>query len=141
MKKAPRIATTGRRAEPEDRSEAVLRKLSWIITIPITVVCVVFALANRQSVMVDLWPFAISYEPPLFLLVLGALLVGFLLGVLVTWFAAGRTRDKARRAHYRASDLEREVAWLRRKQGQSPSQSPEGGQLPAAIEPPRASTG
>lgn len=128
-----------------------MRKLSWIITIPLTVVCVIFALANRQPVTVDLWPFAISYEPPLFLLVLGALLLGFLLGALVSWFTGSRTRDRARRAYYRASDLEREVAWLRRKQGQgasqaqgqsqTPSQVPASSQLPAPMEPPRASTG
>ena len=134
-----------------------MRKLRWIITLPITVVCVVFALANRQPVMVDFWPFAISYEPPLFLLVLGALLIGFLLGLLIAWFAGGRTRDKARRNYYRASDLEREVNWLRRKQGQSQvpqsgqlsgggqapqsSQAVAGSQLPAPVQPPKASTG
>lgn len=125
-----------------------MRKLSWVLTVPITVVCVVFALANRQTVMVDLWPFAIAYEPPLYLLVLGSLLIGFILGTLVTWLVGARTRDKARRAHYRASDLEREVAWLRRKQGQAASRPAESAprpaessQLPTPLEPPRASTG
>lgn len=123
-----------------------VRKLSWIVTIPITVVCVVFALANRQPVSLDLWPFEIGYEPPLFLLVLGCLLVGFLLGATVTWLAGGRTRDKARRAYYRAADLEREVNWLRRKLAQAekqgqPGQQTEGGRLPAPAEPPQAAAG
>ena len=122
-----------------------MRKLSWIITIPITVICVIFALANRQTVSVDLWPLALDYQPPLFLVVLGSLLVGFLLGTLVTWMAGGRTRDKARRAYYRASDLEREVSWLKRKQVQGTAdqgeQLPSPAQLPSRAEPPRASTG
>ena len=123
-----------------------MRKLRWIITIPFGVVCVVFALANQHVVMVDLWPFAITYELPLFLLGLGSLAIGILLGML-TWLVTGKVRAKARRAQYRASDLEREVNWLRRKQdqdtssGQSQSRVPESGQLPVPVEPPKASTG
>lgn len=124
-----------------------MRKLSWIVTIPFGVVCVVFAVFNRHSVTVDLWPFAITYELPLYILSLGSLLIGILLGMLLTWLVTGKVRAKARRAQYRASDLEREVNWLRRKQGgdtspgQSQSRVPESGQLPVPVEPPKASTG
>ena len=123
-------------------AEVALRKLSWVLTIPITLVVVVFTLANRQPVAIDLWPFDLVAEPPLYLLVLLTLLLGFLLGIVVLWLAGGRARDRARRAHYRASDLEREVAWLRRKQaeGQIPrsgnGQTPAGSQLPSRVEPP-----
>ena len=126
-----------------------MRKLSWVLTVPITVICVVFALANREAVSVDLWPLALNFDPPLYVLVLGSLLIGFLLGTAVTWLAGGRTRDKARRAYYRASDLEREVSWLKRKHVQAQTQAksqesaqlPSPAQLPSTAEPPRASTG
>jgi uncharacterized integral membrane protein len=94
-------------------------KLSWIITIPVVVVCVVFSIFNQQPVTIDLWPFALTYTLPLYLMVLLLLLFGFLIGAAVMWISAGRLRDKARRNYYKASDLEREVTWLKRKQAQS----------------------
>ena len=86
------------------------------MTLPVALVIVVFAVANRQVVTVDLWPFELSLTPPLFALVLGAMLIGFLAGMFVMWVSAGKTRDRARRQTYRASSLEREVSYLKRKQ-------------------------
>ena len=111
-----------------------MKKLSWIITIPVTVVCVIFAIANQESVALDLWPLDMTYSLPIFLLVLGCLFVGFLIGATVMWVSAGTLRDKARRSYYKAADLEREVNWLKRKQlpQQGGSPVPVAGQLPAA---------
>ncbi len=109
-----------------------MRRFSWIITVPITIVIVVFSIANRQPVTIDLWPFEFD-EPlrlPLFLLVLGALLVGFCIGAAVMWISDGRVRNRARENYYKASHLQREVAALKRKQ--EPSAAPGGANLPVA---------
>jgi len=97
-----------------------VKRLSWIVTLPITAVAVVFAVANRQSVTLELWPFGISITLPLFLLVLASLLIGFLLGALVLWLSSGRARARTRAAASKSSDLERELAQLRRKLAEAP---------------------
>ena len=104
--------------------------LSWLIGVPVTVVVVVFSIANRGPVMVDLWPFEMSRCLPLFLLILGSFAVGFLVGAVIMWLSSGRTRDKARENYYKASHLERELAAIRRKQAQQAA--PSGPGLPAA---------
>lgn len=109
-----------------------MRKLSWVLTIPITLACVVFAIANQQPVTIDLWPLALSYSLPLYVLVLLLLLIGFLCGALVMWISDGRVRDKARRNYYKASDLEREVTWLKRKQAQTEAQAKPSSRVPVS---------
>lgn len=91
-----------------------MKRFSWIITVPFLVIGVVFAVANRQGVEVSLWPFGIQVQAPLFLIILGALFVGFLIGGLTSWFSAGGRRRAARREHRRARDLESEIASLKR---------------------------
>ena len=100
-----------------------MKRLSWIITLPITVVVVVFSIANSHEIAIDLWPFEASLALPLFVLVLVSLLVGFLVGACVMWITAGKTRSRARAAAHKASDLEREVASLKRQQAGAPAKT------------------
>ena len=109
-----------------------MRRLSWVLTVPITVICVVFAVANQQAVTIDLWPLALSYTLPVYVMVLLLLLIGFLIGAAVMWISAGRLRDKARRNYYKASDLEREVTWLKRKQAQAEAQAQPSSRVPVS---------
>ncbi len=87
-----------------------MRRLSWLLTLPLAVVVVVFAIHNRAPVSIDLWP---AYRPvsvPLYLVVLGAVVLGFLAGALVQWVAGGKRRQQARRSNRRLTELEREAA-------------------------------
>ncbi|MDF2094663.1 LapA family protein [Aquibaculum arenosum] len=95
-----------------------MRRLSWIITIPLLVIAVVFAVVNRQPVAVQLWPFEITLQAPLFLVVLLAIFVGFVLGGIASWLAAGRKRRAQRDERERLRRLEHEVETLRRSRGQ-----------------------
>ena len=99
------------------------RILTWPITAAFLVVCVVFSVNNQQPVTVDLWPLALSYTAPFYLMVLLLLFVGFMIGAAIMWLSDGKVRDKARRNQYKASDLEREVTWLKRKQAQTEAQA------------------
>ena len=107
-----------------------MRRFAWIITLPITLLVVVFAVANQQSATIDLWPFELRYSLPLYALVAVSLLVGFLIGAAVMWVSAGRLRNKARESYYKANSLEREVAYLKRKQTEAKA-PPQGATLPA----------
>lgn len=116
-----------------------MKHLSWLVTLPITLVVVVFAVSNRESVALDLWPFRFEAQLPLFLLVLGTLLVGFLIGAGVMWWSSGAQRQRARAARREVTALERKVRQLERAQGRSPSAPPaapteaSGSSLPVPV--------
>lgn len=89
-----------------------LRNFYWIVTIPVAIAVVVFALANRELVVVDIWPLPLSLQQPLFLFILGSFLFGFLVGAVIMWFSAGRYRRRARAARNRVAQLEHDVRLL-----------------------------
>jgi len=92
----------------------LLRKIvAALILVPLAVVIIAFAVANRQIVTVSLDPFSAS-DPaaamalPLFALIMLLLIVGVLIGGMAAWLRQGRWRTAARR-------LERQVEGLRKK--------------------------
>ncbi len=89
-----------------------MKRLSWIITVPLTAVVVIFALSNRQSATLDLWPLPFQPVLPTFLLVLVSLFAGFLLGSLIVWFSGSRRRRRNRELRRRTEQLSHEVARL-----------------------------
>lgn len=92
-----------------------MRYLSWIITLPLLALAVVFVIFNRDPVSLELWPFGIRLEAPLFLIVLVSALFGLLIGGIAAWMSGGSLRRRARHAQSRADELEREVSRLRRE--------------------------
>jgi uncharacterized integral membrane protein len=90
----------------------LLRRLvAAIILVPLAIVLIAFAVANRHEVTVSFDPFAGS-EPaasltlPLFVLIVLLLVVGVLIGGSATWLRHHRWRGTARR-------FERELQSLR----------------------------
>jgi len=76
-----------------------MRRFAWIVTLPIIAIIAVFAVDNRQGVDLELWPLPWALPPvPLFLLVLCAILFGFLIGVAAMWFSGARQRRRLREA-------------------------------------------
>ena len=86
--------------------------ISWIISLPLALVIIVFSLVNRDAATVDLWPFPVSVDIPLFALILASLMIGVLWGGLAAWMAAGRARKRAREMTRRADSAEMEVRHL-----------------------------
>jgi uncharacterized integral membrane protein len=86
-----------------------VKHVSWILTLPLTVAVIVFAVANRHFVPLDLWPFEIAMELPVFVLVLGSVFVGFVIGALAMWLSAGKQRRRARAVRSQLGKLEREA--------------------------------
>ena len=104
----------------------MLRKiLTAIVVIPVALIMIAFAVANRHSVTISLDPLA-SNDPiasvtlPLFALIFLLLIVGVFIGGAATWLRHGRWRWMARR-------LEAELRKLRAK-----SAPMEGGEGPSA---------
>jgi uncharacterized integral membrane protein len=94
----------------------VKRIVGWFVLVPLCAILVVFALANRQLVVVNFNPFASTAdlaEPgigvPLFLIIFGVLLLGVLLGGVATWFAQGQHRRDERTFRRENERLHREL--------------------------------
>jgi uncharacterized integral membrane protein len=73
-----------------------VKYLLWIIFLPLAVVLIVFGVSNRAAVPIDLWPFSLIIEVPLFVLLFGVMLIGVVWGGVATWLRAGATRREAR---------------------------------------------
>jgi uncharacterized integral membrane protein len=108
-----------------------MRKLvTAVILVPIAVVIVMFAVANRRIVTVSFDPFnatepAFALDLPLFVLVFALVGLGVLVGGIAAWLRQHKWRARARRAEADARDLRERLA----------SQVTRGAQ-PAQFDPP-----
>jgi uncharacterized integral membrane protein len=93
----------------------MFRKIvTWVITIPLLVVLIAFAVANRQAVTVSFDPFS-STSPayaatlPLFVVIFVVLILGVLIGGVVTWIGQGKWRRSARKRDAELRALQQEI--------------------------------
>jgi uncharacterized integral membrane protein len=75
--------------------------VTWLIVIPLGLVFVVFAVANRHFVTVSFDPFnaaapSLSVSMPLFVLIIVMAILGVIVGGCATWFSQRRWRRAAR---------------------------------------------
>jgi len=91
------------------------RLISWLIMVPAAVAVVIFALNNKDAIALNLWPFAIVVEAPLYLLLTIVLGAGVVLGGVVSWAGAGRLRSELRRQSYTGEVARRELKTEREK--------------------------
>jgi len=92
-----------------------VKHLSWIVTLPLLAVAVIFAVNHRSVVTLDLWPLPIQLEAALYFVVLLAIFLGFLVGGAVMWLSQHRVRRRMRAERQRARELERDVETLQRR--------------------------
>ncbi len=94
----------------------MLRILTWIVGLPLAVAAIGFAVANRQSIVLDLWPLPFMLTVSVYLTVLGSLAIGLVLGLLIGGMAVGgRAARRAREAETRARVAEAEAASVRER--------------------------
>ena len=103
------------------RRSRIARLLISLVTAPVTVVVVLFALSNRHPAELHFWPLVGSAEVPLYLIGLATMLVGFAFGALVAWVGAGETRSRARQAERDARHLRVRLADARSAAGSAGS--------------------
>lgn len=102
-----------------------IRKIiAAVILVPLAVIIIAFAVANRQIVTVSLDPFsaehpAASLTLPLFALVIVLLVVGVLIGGIAAWLRQAKWRRTARRLEREIADLHIELETLKRNAGMS----------------------
>jgi len=82
---------------------------SWLFAIPFGICVILFAVSNTQIIEVSLFPLPFVWDLPLFILVLGAMLFGFLWGGIAVWVADHKLRKKLREEIRHAEKLKRTV--------------------------------
>ena len=101
----------------------MLRKLiAVLILVPLAVLFVAFAVANRQSVVVSFDPLDASHPAfalpvPLFALLLAALLAGVVIGGIAAWMRQSKWRRAARLAQGQARALNAELDEIKERTG------------------------
>ncbi len=101
----------------------MLRKIvAALILVPLAVIIVAFAVANRQIVTMSLDPFsgsepAASVTLPLFVLIILLLIVGVLIGGVAAWLRQGKWRRNARRLEHEVHAFAAEGRCARRRGG------------------------
>jgi putative membrane protein len=96
-------------------------RASWLVTIPLAALLVLFAVSNTEVVRLKLWPFDHTADLPLSVAVLGVAAVAFLFGAFVVWTAALPVRLRARRLESTTAALRAEVDELRRALARTPA--------------------
>ncbi len=100
--------------------------VGWLVLVPLSVVLVLFALANRHLVSINFNPFvtpttdpAPGYGVPLFVVLYAMLLIGVLSGGIATWFAQGHHRRREKHWRRETQQLGEEIERMRRRYGET----------------------
>ncbi|HTZ34653.1 MAG TPA: lipopolysaccharide assembly protein LapA domain-containing protein [Stellaceae bacterium] len=94
-----------------------MKFFGWLVLALAALAVTLFAVSNRESVSLGLWPLPSVIDLPLYLVVLGGLVLGFVVGELAGWLGARRWRREARRARARIAALEGDLAAARARVG------------------------
>ena len=103
--------------------------LTYLVLVPLAIVMLMFALANRQIVTVSFDPFssaqpALSFTMPLFVLIFLLVILGVLIGGIAAWLRQSKWRRNARRLQADVEALRREMAVLNERLARSTSALP-----------------
>lgn len=99
----------------------MLRKVvTLIIVVPLAIIIIAFAVANRQTVTLSFDPFssanpAYAARLPLFVLIFAVVILGVIVGGVTTWFRQASWRRSARSLEGEVRALHQELEALRRR--------------------------
>jgi uncharacterized integral membrane protein len=119
-----------------------MRKIvSTLILVPLALVIIAFAVANRQSVTVSFDPFS-SASPayaatlPLFVVIFTVLILGVLIGGIAAWVGQAKWRRVARKLDVDVRALHQELEAIRRRFAPEPPPFPPEPSPYSVIPPP-----
>ena len=103
--------------------------LTYLVLVPLAIVLLMFAVANRQIVTVSFDPFsttqpALSFTMPLFVLIFLLVILGVLIGGIAAWLRQSKWRRNARRLEADVEALRREMAVLNEQLARNTSALP-----------------
>ena len=103
-----------------------------LLFIPVAAVFVVFAVANRHALTLDLWPLPLEIDLPVYIAVLGALVAGMVVGGSAQWISDGKWRRRARAGRRKASALERRLTLVEAAREEGRDEPPAPAPAPGA---------
>jgi uncharacterized integral membrane protein len=114
------------------------RIVTAVIVIPLVMIVVAFAVANRQAVTVSFDPLS-STSPayaatlPLFVLIFVLLIAGVLIGGLAAWIGQSKWRRSARKLDADIRALRDEMDTIRRRFGTTADAAPASAEEPSPM--------
>lgn len=97
----------------------MIRFLKALILLPVAILVILLAVANRAPVTLSFDPFSevpeFSATAPLFAVIFAAVMLGVVIGGTAAWLAQGKNRQARRRFRREASQLRHEAERLREK--------------------------
>jgi uncharacterized integral membrane protein len=120
----------------------LLRKIvAAVVLVPLAIVLIAFAVANRHAVTVSFDPFsandpAASVTLPLFALIILLLILGVLIGGLASWLRQGKWRSAGRRFERELQQLRGKIAALEGAAAKSPQTGDQGPPPRLRLRPP-----
>jgi uncharacterized integral membrane protein len=114
-----------------------VRQISYIFGLVLTVILVVFAIDNGETMKISLWPLPWEASLPGFIALFLALLLGFLVGAAAAWLSGGKTRKRARDLAETARAQAHQIAEQERRYAASrPTTPPPATPAPVGTLPP-----
>ncbi len=90
------------------------RILEVLILLPLAIIGLALAVANRHAVTVSFDPFSAAaagaVEVPLFIVLIVAIIIGVLLGGFFTWLSQGKHRRALRESRAEAARLRNQIS-------------------------------
>jgi uncharacterized integral membrane protein len=125
---------------------ATMRKtLKVLVLVPLGLLILVFAVANRQNVIFTLDPLgstdpnsALAFQLPLFALAFILVIIGVVIGGVATWFRQSKWRKAARRVDGEARALRAETEDLKRQLAAAEAAATHADPPRVALPPPAA---
>lgn len=116
------------------------RIVNWLVLLPVALVAVALAVANRGPMTVSLDPFsreapAYALTLPVYVIVLLTLVLGVILGGATVWWKQGTYRKRCRRAEGELHVARAEAERLRTELSRAGGQTAAGGELARVARP------
>lgn len=110
--------------------------LKLLVVVPLALLAMLFAIANKSVVSVSLDPFsadkpAYMVQMPVFVLIFSVLMVGIVVGGVASWLAQGKVRRSQRLLRRQAQDLRSQTERLKAVAGTSDPHLPRSSALPS----------
>jgi uncharacterized integral membrane protein len=91
----------------------------WLVSLVAIILIAAFAVSNRQQIDVALAPLPGSVPLPVYIVFLGGLVLGAVIGAMATWLGGWRRRRDSRRMRKQIWSLETKLGVVERQQQQA----------------------
>lgn len=86
-----------------------MKSINTFFAIVAALIIVLFAISNREQVVVQIWPLPYQISLSLYAVILSGVFVGFVAGMIVAWIMGGARRREQRENRRQIRDLEQSL--------------------------------